>query len=249
MPVFRSIALYSFTWNGKWNCIALCNQKSFCPCHWWATLTMVGDGGQCWAKAHQSWSVNKFFFIKNAYGSKERVSWKVSYLFHWDCKSNGMSVCFYQQPLGCLSCASSTSTEHLTLMRMRKRTRQDMFCEILHASVALDHEQKAWRANMTNSMDKERGQEKCPRVPGEGNAPLSQTANPNAANLGWVQNPQTLDPLQSLENSIIAAYYTPCNIPSGIMGCILILSTPCWETGRKTSFTYTDLCVPQLVHV
>ncbi|CAM2118179.1 unnamed protein product [Caretta caretta] len=53
--------------------------------------------------------------------------------------------------------APSLPAEHLTLKRRRKkRMREDMICEILHASVSSDHEQRAWRATVTNSMEKER---------------------------------------------------------------------------------------------
>ncbi|EMP29894.1 hypothetical protein UY3_12994 [Chelonia mydas] len=50
-----------------------------------------------------------------------------------------------------------TPMEHLSQERRRKKmTWDDMFSEILQASAATDHEQRAWRVNIANSLEKER---------------------------------------------------------------------------------------------
>ncbi|CAM4689580.1 unnamed protein product [Lepidochelys kempii] len=57
----------------------------------------------------------------------------------------------------------STPVECLSQIRRRKkRTWDDMFNEILHASAASDCEQRAWRVNIADSMEKERAERrKC----------------------------------------------------------------------------------------
>ncbi|CAM2114024.1 unnamed protein product [Caretta caretta] len=42
------------------------------------------------------------------------------------------------------------------MRRRKKRTQDDVFSEILQASAASDHEQRAWKVNTGDSLDKER---------------------------------------------------------------------------------------------
>ncbi|CAM2113870.1 unnamed protein product [Caretta caretta] len=46
--------------------------------------------------------------------------------------------------------ALSTPAEYLTLMRRRKKSREDMFSESLQASAASDHEQRDYSAKMVD---------------------------------------------------------------------------------------------------
>lgn len=83
-----------------------------------------------------------------------------------------------------------------------------MFSKLLPASAAPDHEQRAWSGGPTwQTMWKRR--EETGEAPGH-NGP-SQAANPDAADLVdlQVQKSQTPHPLQSLENSVVAAPYSP----------------------------------------
>ncbi|XP_044840354.1 uncharacterized protein LOC123346996 [Mauremys mutica] len=51
----------------------------------------------------------------------------------------------------------STPVEHLSqIRRTKKRTQNDIFCEILQASVAPDPEQRAWQMNIAECMERER---------------------------------------------------------------------------------------------
>ncbi|KAH1175395.1 hypothetical protein KIL84_008269 [Mauremys mutica] len=51
----------------------------------------------------------------------------------------------------------STPAKHLSQIRKRKKgTRDDTFSEILQASAASDHEHRAWRMNVADSLEKEK---------------------------------------------------------------------------------------------
>lgn len=62
----------------------------------------------------------------------------------------------------------STPLEHLSQIRKRnKRTRDDMFQEILQVSATSENETRAWRIILADIMDKRSGQEKS-ATKGEG---------------------------------------------------------------------------------
>ncbi|EMP32187.1 hypothetical protein UY3_10676 [Chelonia mydas] len=117
--------------------------------------------------------------------------------------------------------APSTPGEHLSpIKRRKKRTRDDVFSEILQASAASDHDQRIWRMNIANYMEKERAdgrKESQQEEELEFNG-ASLAANMDAADSCGPTGSKI--PLQSMESSITAPPYIPINISRGIRGRI-----------------------------